>query len=258
LVENNIIYNARHSLVHEGGGSGNVFGYNFSVACHSTDSVGWVYQDMITHGAHPFFCLYEGNVIHKWSEDYVHGSAGLNTAFRNWITAGTEVQTNYTYTTAHWAVEDEPTNNFMNVVGNILGAPAITNLTGHAYEWTAGSTDGFIYTLGYMVPGSLPRSDTRPGESIYLAGNFDYITGTTIWASTNADHVLPNSLYLNSKPSWYGTNRWPTIGSDLSPLVSYIPAQTRWYGSSAPTPPVHGRASLVINGRAVIQNGTVQ
>lgn len=31
-----------------------------------------------------------------------------------------------------------------------------------------------------------------------------------------ADHVLPNSLYLSSKPSWWGSVAWPPIGPDVT------------------------------------------
>lgn len=226
LIEDNSMYGCRHSMVLEGGGSGNVFSYNNSVADQSTDSAGWVYNDLITHGAHPFFNLYEGNKIHKWSEDIVHGSAGYNTGFRNWITAGTEVQTNYVYTTAHWAVAFEPTNHYMNVVGNVLGAPAITNLTGNAYEWVGGSTDGFIYRLGYYSEGGTVLLDTNSAWTAYRHGNYDYVTDSTIWASTNDNHTLPTSLYLSGKPSWWGAGTWPAYGPDLTPRLSAIPAES--------------------------------
>jgi len=225
LIEDNALWGCRHSLVHEGGGSGNVWGYNLSKEAQSTDSVGFVYNDIITHGAHPFFNLYEGNKAHKLSFDYVHGSSGYNTAYRNHLTAGTETSI-YNYTSAHWCISDEPTNHFENFVGNVLGTQAITNLTGNAYNFAAGVGDGFIYKMGIMGEGGTVVTDTNSAWTSYRHGNYDYVTDSTIWATTNDNHTLPTSLYLSGKPSWWGALAWPPIGSDLSPRVSAIPAES--------------------------------
>jgi hypothetical protein len=36
---------------------------------------------------------------------------------------------------------------------------------------------------------------------------------------------LPASLYLTSKPSWFGTVAWPPIGPDVSGMANELPAQ---------------------------------
>lgn len=45
--------------------------------------------------------------------------------------------------------------------------------------------------------------------------------------------TLPNSLYLDSKPDFFGTNPWPPIGPE-TPFVNTIPAKQRWDDSSLP------------------------
>lgn len=44
--------------------------------------------------------------------------------------------------------------------------------------------------------------------------------------------TLPASLYLNAKPAWFGTNRWPAKDVEASPDRTPIPAETRYAGGS--------------------------
>jgi hypothetical protein len=85
LVEDNAFFVLRHAMVLEGGGSGNVFGYNDSTASQGNVGDGWLFPDMITHGAHPYMNLFEGNIGVKLNFDNYWGSSSHNTAFRNWI-----------------------------------------------------------------------------------------------------------------------------------------------------------------------------
>ena len=85
LVENNVIHRCRHALILEGGGSGNVFGYNYAVGSLTGPDKNWLAEDMATHGAHPFMNLFEGNVVGKLSFDNTWGSSSHNTTFRCWM-----------------------------------------------------------------------------------------------------------------------------------------------------------------------------
>ena len=71
-------------------------------------------------------------------------------------------------------------------------------------------------------------------------GNYDYATHSTKWDDT--PQTIPNSLYLAGQPSWWSNSvPFPPIGSDLSPMVSTIPAELRFAAmgsrSSLPMPP---------------------
>jgi hypothetical protein len=63
-----------------------------------------------------------------------------------------------------------------------------------------------------------------------ITGNYDYFNKSVTW-DANGSQVLPASLlYTNGPPPWWGTNRWPALGSDLAPLASMLPAQERFLG----------------------------
>jgi hypothetical protein len=83
-------------------------------------------------------------------------------------------------------------------------------------------------------------------SSLYRWGNFDYATNQTHWDSREvpADvplpdtQTLPLSLFLASKPSWWGSTPWPPIGPDViggddpSGHAYKVPAQTCYENSA--------------------------
>ncbi|HZL73087.1 MAG TPA: hypothetical protein VFC86_11535, partial [Planctomycetota bacterium] len=48
------------------------------------------------------------------------------------------------------------------------------------------------------------------------------------WDPAIADQKLPDSLYLASKPAFFGRLAWPPIGPDRKPMAGAIPARDRW------------------------------
>jgi hypothetical protein len=64
--------------------------------------------------------------------------------------------------------------------------------------------------------------------TIFLHGNYDTVHGSTMWDPSISSHALPNSLYLNARPSWWsGGAAWPWVGPDLTPMVGTLPAYSR-------------------------------
>jgi len=55
-------------------------------------------------------------------------------------------------------------------------------------------------------------------------GNFDFATSQSQWKSSElpsgltvpTSQALPPSLFLTSRPAWWGTTPWPAIGPDVS------------------------------------------
>jgi hypothetical protein len=82
----------------------------------------------------------------------------------------------------------------------------------------------------------LDAGDPNVKATLLRHGNFDYVTNSVVWDPSISDHALPASLYLTSKPSWWGTLPWPSIGPDLNPMVGTIPAKERYLGTDT-TPP---------------------
>lgn len=64
-----------------------------------------------------------------------------------------------------------------------------------------------------------------------IHGNYDAFTKTVTWNPDNPDHTLPASfIYTNGAPSYWGTNRWPAIDPEATPMVASIPSFQRYLG----------------------------
>ncbi len=229
LVENNIFYHLRHSMVIKEGAAGNVFGYNYSVASYQGEN--WLAADMNAHGAHSHMNLFEGNIGAKIYADFTHGSSSYNTFFRNHSIRDSSA---LTVTNALRAVDVEKVQYYYNFVGNILGK-ASQSWTSYEDAGTRSAGSGqYAFTWGYLSDGATSSSDPKSKATALRHGNYDYATQSTKWDGSIADQNLPDSLYLTAKPAFFGGLRWPTIGSDLSPLVGTIPAKERYEGRSVP------------------------
>jgi len=124
---------------------------------------------------------------------------------------------------------------YFNFVGNVWGdsADGKYELDNVNISYCTGATsDRAIYKFGYDTGGdaSAAGNDKAVKSTTYRHGNWDAVTKSTVWDSNNSDHTLPNSLYLTSKPSWWGTAAWPAIGPDLTPMEGQIPAKLRFSG----------------------------
>lgn len=229
LVENNIFYHLRHSMVIKEGAAGNVFGYNYSVASYQGEN--WLAADMNAHGAHSHMNLFEGNIGAKIYADFTHGSSSYNTFFRNNSTRDSSA---LAVTNALRAVDIEKVQYYYNFVGNVLGKAGQT--------WTAFEDNGtrtagsgrYVYTWGYPSDGASTSTDRQSKATALRHGEYDYQTQSTRWDANIPDQNLPPSLYLTSKPNFFGRLSWPSIGPDRTPLAGTIPAKERYEGRAVP------------------------
>jgi hypothetical protein len=224
LIENNIFYHLRHSMVIKEGAAGNVFGYNYSVASYQGEN--WLAADMNAHGAHSHMNLFEGNIGCKIYADFTHGSSSYNTFFRNHSLRESSAMT---VTNALRSVDIEKVQYYYNFIGNILGK-ATQSWTSFEDGSTRTSTGNYVYTWGYPSDGSNISSDPQSKITSFRHGNYDYASQTVKWMPGITDHKLPNSLYLASKPVWFMDVPWPPIGPDVSGYVNKIPAEKRYEG----------------------------
>lgn len=145
----------------------------------------------------------------------------------------------------------------INVIGNILGTPGYhTTGNGGVYQniptmadltndgVSAGQCNHSIYNLGFgqgecfnfASDGVL--NDTVVSSALMRWGNYDVLNAAVRWNTTEAQpgsatnlaanmlansgsHVLPNSFYLSSKPSWWNVVAgvqppWPAAGPDVT------------------------------------------
>lgn len=221
LIENNIFKRLRHSIVVQLGATGNVFGYNYSKDPFFEEGNNWLMPDVANHGHYPYLNLFEGNIVQQISIDNVHGTNGPTTIFRNRIEK--DVSHYLSGTEKFSFIEIEDNNPYQNIIGNELGIEST-----QAYEPI--------------------KLDPSIANSIIVHGNYNFNNNALLWEANIADHNLPASLYLNQKPSWFGSLPWPVLGGDISPNMNKIPAQQRYQNNrfipGSPSPPQNLRANI--------------
>lgn len=221
LVENNTFYNLNSGVNIGCCGPGNVMAYNFSTRIFGRDypKTNWVHADIVHHAAHPYLNLFEGNVVSAIFFDFYWGSSSHNTVFRNAADMRASRSDGEFMTQNVVALRIDKNSRYISVVGNVLGYDGVQA------PLELGSPEGFgktaVYYLGH--PG-----DPKVAQTLLRHGNYDYVTKQTQWDPNTAAHKLPNSLYLTAKPAFFGNLPWPSVGSDLNPMVGTIPAKERF------------------------------
>ena len=226
LIENNIFYKVTAPLTLGWGFSGSVIGYNYFAQLPYRDQ-GWMPASLATHSSHAMFLLFEGNIGTGAYFDFIHGSSSHQTLFRNRLYGFQDYEGFGPSYNHNYAIGIEKKNWFLNVVGNVLGTAGIQD---RYQDLGNGSvSEHAIYKLGYASAYGGPY-DPNVLATLLRHGNWDTFNNATIWDSSNPDHTLPNSLYLASKPSWFGNLTWPPInpGSPTSITSSSIPAGYRF------------------------------
>jgi hypothetical protein len=83
----------------------------------------------------------------------------------------------------------------------------------------------------YSMTVGTPSFTTRAVDKIYRHGNWDNITNGVVWDPSNPARTLPNSLFLTSKPDFFGDLPWPWIdptGAIAGDRVKTLPAKDRY------------------------------
>jgi len=65
-------------------------------------------------------------------------------------------------------------------------------------------------------------------NTIVLDGNYDYLTKSVHWQTVKAAATLPNSLYLKTKPAFFGSNPWPWVDPLGTTKLHTLPAKARY------------------------------
>ncbi len=238
LILNNI-FQTEAGFV-EGAGGADVWAYNLWRDGYNDPGQYFVNNTQSNHSAGYAMNLIEGNEMGNWQEDNVHGTANLNTFFRN-IFYGNDPP--YQDTDNAFAIAWEGVARFENGIGNVMGNPV--NFL--AYKCTSSSCPpGSIVTVGN---GNTGITDALSNTTAMLWGNYDTVTaavrwcgnsGNTGWATTcsstseipttltgaavpyqNAvpgSQTLPASFFLNAQPSWWTVcTNYPTCSSTQTP-----------------------------------------
>lgn len=279
LFQNNIFNGCFEALQIDSGGCGNVVAYNLFTNLYFLDSgvASFAPEMSLSHGAYPMLNLVEGNVGGALQGDFYWGSSGYDTIFRNVFCGVDTAWTGPKNEENNICLKIDASNLCYNVVGNILGTPAITNIScGKPNTWaymmtgTPGinAAQPVIYRLGYPgidndgytgVNVSNQSLDTNVFGTMIMVENFDYYHNA-VQNTTNV--ALPLSYYLSGKPGWFGNCPWPPFDPNnaAAASVTNIPAGYRFIYGSAPSgggaqPPVaviggsptSGAAPLTVN-----------
>ena len=253
LIENNIILKTNKVMVANSGGAGSVVGYNYTDDGHAGDALTWQEVGInASHYAGSHHVLFEGNYSFNADNDSTHGGAVYHTFFRNHLSGfvqsypDAQMRTAGAYTGSWW----------MTFIGNVLGLPG--RMGGHIYEDTGRPWKGpAIWKLGIEPTAWDEDADPKVLSTILRGGNFDYLTNSVQWHNVT-QQTLPNSMYLNSKPSFFGSFTWPWVDPLGATKLHTLPAKYCFEqgkmpncvasgGITPPPPPPGGAVSGDIN-----------
>ena len=215
-----------------------VFGYNFSTGDLGVGgpngSFGW--GMFMGHAGGTHNILTEGNISNAWAPDHqvAHGAnAGFFVNFRNYF-SGQQWPGATAFGAPAW---HEGYNRMSSWIGNVLGNPASG---GWAYEssfrpyGTFTTITSAIFSIGHGCRdwnvGCTVPDDAITYASLMRWGNCENVTNMCRFVSSEVpspgtspylqfvptSQALPNSFYLSSKPSWFGSMAWPAIGPDIT------------------------------------------
>lgn len=235
-IENNIVFGITSGILPDTS-TGVVLGYNYALNTSSGNEFG----DFEPHAVHNYYHLYEGNVVDSFNIDNVWGSHSQTTLFRNRASGRGQNKTNYRI-----PLSIEAHNRYMNVIGNVLGTVGGGQTRYQVDNTNEGGSDNFIYQFGFWNRWEIGFTDPYDSvveSSLLRWGNWDAVTNAVRWCSPGdpsfasapcnsvsevptadptfpnaspANHTLPTSFYLTSKPAWFGNVPWPPIGPDVS------------------------------------------
>jgi hypothetical protein len=236
LIENNISRDVNKVMVMRSSGAGSVVAYNY------TDD-GWIFTNPVwqevginaSHMVGPHHVLFEGNYSFNADSDDTHGSSIYITFFRTGQSfndvGGNPRAIGLNY--GSW---------WDSFVGNVLGRPG--QMTGWDYTDVAMSCDasgnnctgnnatwhshkGDIWELGVYQGYWRMNPDPKILQTVIRDGNYDYLTNSQRWHNTPVGFTIPDSMYLTSKPTFFGTNPWPWV-NPATGVTKVLPAKARY------------------------------
>jgi hypothetical protein len=242
LIANNIMQGVTTPQISNGTTSGCVFAYNYSINGYYTSSPGYNIPAHGDHGSGDGMVLVEGNIANGATADVIHGTANLNTHFRNFFTgtqpacyaSGSSYSTS-SYEACNNNVEPELVfafHRFYSLIGNILG----TANTNTIYETSTIINGVPTAVLGIGYGNVDVPSDPNVATTLMLWGNANSATGfgsprfncsevptslTGVQAPFSnpcpSSNALPPSFYSSAKPAWWPSGKpWPPIGPDVT------------------------------------------
>jgi hypothetical protein len=230
LIQNNIFEQVQAPYVTNGACTGCVLSYNFDVNNVFGTPFTWLSASGYPHAVGDEHMLYEGNMGAGIYSDNFHGTHQLITIFRNAYNGFQ--QDNATLPTGGLGpLVINAYSRFYNVIGNVIGSPALPFNTYEDTVTDPHTSSNAIYSVGY---GDEIPNDSNTATTLMRWGNYDSVTATSRFVSTEvpsgltgaqaslsnpvpASNNLPASFYLSTEPSWWPSSKpWPAVGPDVS------------------------------------------
>jgi hypothetical protein len=187
LVENNVFVHLRHSMMVHVGASGNVFGYNYSIDDIQADETANAMEGL------------------PLCDISLHGHYGNFNLFESNIVEEIDIadywgpmgpgNTFLRNVTLSEGIDIDDFSHNQNLLGNVTGSSKN------------------VLNIHDSVQGTL------------LHGNSG--DGLVQWDPSIGDHTVPNSLYLEAAPWFYGSMQWPSAGADIASEQT-IPSKKRY------------------------------
>jgi hypothetical protein len=235
LVENNIL--AKPGTLILNGVQGSVISYNYLT--NVTGQPGWMQGGIITHGGNPNMNLFEGNSAPGWWVQNCWGSSEYNVAFRNRF-RGVDEANAPTITGDIEAVCLTAQNPVSSCIGNVLGTAGVNDWyedTGTNY--VCHSTSGRVFVTAVSVGGCGTEYDAATYDTFLRILNWDSANSSIVDSNGWTVAQLPDSLYLASRPSWFGNLTWPAVNPanpTYSASITNVPSGYRLiYGADPPS-----------------------
>jgi len=272
LVQNNILERLHGSIILNWGAAGNVVAYNYMLGNFDSSAPNLLMFGTATHGAHPQWNLYEGNVTHEMGFDSTWGSSSHGTLYRNWVKGTTKVCNPLTGRGAiicspmgvqgqggvngWWAVQANRaiTMNALqstyNFVGNVIGSTEMANLHIGNGATPMPQVDRVVAVCGPPPCGSGSRSYAN----VSYAYSFGYWGSGDTGGSANDSLVPYSTLFLHGDYSNVtGVITWITGTTHTLPASFYLSLKPSWWGTMpwpAAGPDVTGGSDTAVMGHA--------
>ena len=233
LLENNISWNMNKVMVMRATGGGNVIGYNYMEDGWINYSPTWVEAGLnASHMTCPHYELFEGNESFNFDGDNTWGNSVYITVFRNHLTGKRRSIAPLQLTDAlnPRAIGLAEGHKWYSFVGNVLGTadqnpyPSTRYVYDALFPWTDDPIG--MWRLGYNPEDWAAPPDPNVTGTVIREGNFDYATKQVHWGT--GPQQLPPSLYLTSKPAFFGNNPWPWVDATGTVKLSTLPARARF------------------------------
>src|SRR5438105_1040409 len=233
LLENNIAWNMNKVMVMRASGGGNVIAYNYMEDGWIAYTPGWVEVGLnASHMTTPHYELFEGNESFNFDGDNTWGNSVYITVFRNHLTAKRRSVAPLQLTDAQnaRAIGLMEGHKWYSFVGNVLGSPDQSPAPSKSYTYEAPfpwrEDPVGLWRLGYNPENWSAPPDKNVTGTVLREGNYDYATNQVRWG--NGPQQLPASLYLASKPAFFGNSPWPWVDPTGATKLYTLPARARF------------------------------